>query len=69
MPRIVAPVRGQKFPYGYTDEERKVFTKKFSELAGYFSVAEIAEKLGLEEKQVRKFATVSGWSIKMKKVK
>ena len=64
-----SPVRGQKFPYGYTDEERKEFAKEFSKLAGYITVPEIAEKLNLEEKQVRKFATVSGWSIKMKKVK
>jgi uncharacterized protein YjcR len=67
MSRIVAPVRGQKFPYGYTDVERADFARVFSKLAGKMSVADIAEKLNLEEKQVRKFATVSGWSIKMKK--
>tara|TARA_R110000782_G_scaffold270058_1_gene369417 strand:+ start:767 stop:1222 length:456 start_codon:yes stop_codon:yes gene_type:complete len=63
-----APVRGQKFPYGYTDVERADFARAFSKLAGKMSVADIAEKLNLEEKQVRKFATVSGWSIKIKKV-
>lgn len=64
MSRIVAPVRGQKFPYGYTDEERRYFAKSFSKLAGKMPVPEIAETLNITEKQVRKFATVSGWSIK-----
>ena len=64
MPRIIAPPRGRKYPYGYTDKERQEFSRKFSELAGKMSVSEIAEKLNITEKQVRTFADRSGWSIK-----
>ena len=64
MSRIVAPVRGQKSPYGYTDKERQEFSAKFAKLAGKMPVSEIAKELGIKEGQVRKFSTVSGWSIK-----
>tara|TARA_R100000951_G_scaffold2179_2_gene3705 strand:+ start:1225 stop:1434 length:210 start_codon:yes stop_codon:yes gene_type:complete len=64
MPRIVAPPRHQKFPYGYTDEERQEFARRFSKLAGKMPVEEIAVEMNITEKQVRTFADRSGWSIK-----
>lgn len=64
MPRIVAPVRGMKFPYGYTDKERQDFAREFSKLAGKMPVSEIAEIMDITEKQVKNFANRSGWSIK-----
>tara|TARA_R110000850_G_scaffold235569_1_gene360388 strand:- start:292 stop:750 length:459 start_codon:yes stop_codon:yes gene_type:complete len=62
--RVTAQPKERATPYGNTQEERRIFLKAFSKVAGKMSVEDVAQKMNITETQVRKFAQGSGWSIK-----